>query len=456
MRRIKSGFYENPVLKKNSIILKKSNKKRKNLKQSISERCLYSSKNKQLFSNNNNNFKFKEDCEVKNIDIKFNILNNLKKYNTIYNNNFYQRLVKNDKENNKSNLKFKIKLLNNNNPKISELLINKDTINENYLNDSIQNINQNINIENKENKQTQLDPHGYFPEDFSLNIYKSTSLYKNRYKIESCRLKKVLKNIYHEENSKKNKNLNNLIKKNTIENTSSIKMLRLLKSRKIDRFVNKLLDMKNIHSENKKENSKQNIKKQNNKKDNFFITNKNKEHINNIDYGDKNNNNKICIQPYSNIQNEKNNNRFSPLNNFKNNTTSSGTQTINPNNKSRIYYILRNNENKYNFLNQRYYKNNSNSDSIPYKEKNFNYKEMKFEMIKTSKKNKFLKKCEKMIRPFSATKPNSSFFDCKNNNIINNFNKDKKLIFSFYDPKDKYIQLFDELEKREIEYKYQI
>ena len=432
MRRIKSGFYENPVLKKNSIILKKSNKKRKNLKQSISERCLYSSKNKQLFSNNNNNFKFKEDCEVKNIDIKFNILNNLKKYNTIYNNNFYQRLVKNDKENNKSNLKFKIKLLNNNNPKISELLINKDTIDENYLNDSIQNINQNINIENKENKQTQLDPHGYFPEDFSLNIYKSTSLYKNRYKIESCRLKKVLKNIYHEENSKKNKNLNNLIKKNTIENTSSIKMLRLLKSRKIDRFVNKLLDMKNIHSENKKENSKQNIKKQNNKKDNFFITNKNKEHINNIDYGDKNNNNKICIQPYSNIQNEKNNNRFSPLNNFKNNTTSSGTQTINPNNKSRIYYILRNNENKY------------------------NYKEMKFEMIKTSKKNKFLKKCEKMIRPFSATKPNSSFFDCKNNNIINNFNKDKKLIFSFYDPKDKYIQLFDELEKREIEYKYQI
>ena len=44
-----------------------------------------------------------------------------------------------------------------------------------------------------------------------------------------------------------------------------------------------------------------------------------------------------------------------------------------------------------------------------------------------------------------------SSLNIQNNNIINKFNKDKKLIFSFYDPKDKYIQLFEDLEKKEFD-----
>ena len=294
------------------------------------------------------------------------------------------------------------------------------------------------NIENKEDKQIQLDPHGYFPEDFSLNIYKSTSLYKNRYKIETCRLKKVLKNLYHEENSKKNKNLNEIIKKNTIQNTLSIKMFKLLKAKKIDRFVNRLLNIKNIPNISKKENSKDNSKR-----DNFFLTNKNKyrdkNKINYIEYDDKNSKNNVCIQPYSIIHYEKNINRNFPLDNIKiNSTANSATQT---------YHTLRE-KNKNKILNKKYCYNNS---SIPYKDKNLNYKEIKFEIIKAPKKNIFLKKHKKKSKPFSATRTNSSNFIVQNNNIIN---KDKKLIFSFYDPKDRYVQLFEELEKKELEYKY--
>ena len=67
-------------------------------------------------------------------------------------------------------------------------------------------------------------------------------------------------------------------------------------------------------------------------------------------------------------------------------------------------------------------------------------------MINYPKKEIFLKKFQKMMRPFSASKTNS--YNNINKNDVNNLNKDKKLIFSFYDPKDKYIQLFDELQKR--------
>ena len=459
MKRIKSGFYENPVLKKNRIILNQPSKKRKNLIQSISERCLHSKKINPLQTNNNSNNK--EDYKVKKVDIKFNILNNLKKFNIIYNNSFYQNIIKDKKDNNKPNLKHKIKIkINNNNQEIQKLLLNKNILKENYFNNNILNINQIIendkfdntynldNIENKENNQNQLDPHGYFPEDFSLNIYKSTSLYKNRYKIETCRLKKVLKNLYHEENSKKTKDLDNIIKKNTIENTLSIKMFKLLKARKIDRFVNRLLNIRKVPNINKKENSKNNSKR-----DNFFLTNKNKNKykMHHIDYNDKNTkNNNLCIQPYSNIQNEKVINRNFPLDNIKgNNTANSATQTLNENKEIKNYYCTLRDKNKYKILNKNYYNN-----SIGYNEKNCNYKEIKFEILKAPKKNNFLKKYKKKSRPFSATRTNSSFLNAQNNNIINNFNKEKKLIFSFYDPKDRYIQLFDELEKKEMEYKY--
>lgn len=446
MKRAISGYFENPILKKNLNFIVNKPKKRKKLTTSTSEKCVFT-KNKDCQVYYSNRSKFNEEYKVKNINIKFDILQNLKKHNTIFNHKSHIKLKKVNQENKQKNSKFNKKLLKND-INIPKLIINKEKIN-NYLDEKITEKN------NEKNKQTQLDPHGYFPDDFSLNIYKSTCLYKNRYKIESCRLKKVLKNIYIKENSKKNKNLINIIKKNTIKNNVSTKMFKLLKSKKIDRFVNRYLnvDISSKNNNNKNETSKNNnsfnkIKKK------IFITNKKKEitQLKCIDSDEIDKKANILIHPYTNIiSNEKNKininfNRNFSNDNIKTNTANSATQTLNINdtkNKNSACNLY-DSENK-SFIDKN--KNSLNINNTPsFKDKYYNFKEIKFEMIKYPKKEIFLKKFQKMMRPFSASKTNS--YNNINKNDVNNLNKDKKLIFSFYDPKDKYIQLFDELQKR--------
>ena len=448
MKRVRSGFYNNSESKRTVNILNKTIKKKKKLTQSISERSVYTNtkKDNNFLSKNNSNMN--ENYKLKKIDIKFNILNNLKNYNTIFNKNSYQKLIKINQDTANNNSKFKLKLFNHI-PNIPKLIINKNKFTNNFLYDLESEKDDNDNNINSKNKQTQLDPHGYFPEDFSLNIYKSTSLYKNRYKIQTCRLKKVLKNIYQEENSKHTKNLNDIIKKNTIENNLSINMLKLLKAQKIDRFVNRLLNINNNPFQIQNENSKDNINKI---KDNFFLTNKNKlsKKINNFDLDELDSKNNAYIQPYSKINNEDLINKYffvrntSLDNNNKSNTANSSTQTINVKNELRNKYYSNKNRNEFGNKSLKDKQNIFNNNNLSFKGKNCSCKEIKFEMIKFPKKNIFLKKNEKVIRPFSASKTKSlSSLNIQNNNIINNFNKDKKLIFSFYDPKDKYIQLFD-------------
>lgn len=464
MKRVKSGFYNNSESKKTVNILNKTIKKKKKLTQSISERCV-GTKNS-IFPNNNNNSKLNGNYKVKKIDIKFNILNNIKNYKTIFNKTSYQKLVKNNQDtSNNNNTKFRLKLFNNI-PNIPKLVINKNKLNNNFFYDLESEKDDNDNNTNIKNKQTQLDPHGYFPEDFSLNIYKSTSLYKNRYKIQTCRLKKVLKNIYQEENSKHTKNLNDIIKKNTIENNLSINMFKLLKAQKIDRFVNRLLNIKNNPFQNLNENSKDNINI-NKIKDNFFLTNKNRisKKINNFNLDDLDNKSNAYIQPYSNINNEDLTNKYFSIKNFsidnnnnnKSNTANSATQTMSVNSGLNNKYYYNNNiyefgDKSFREQNRQNILNSNNNNNLSFKGKNYSCKEIKFEMMQFPKKKIFLKKNEKMIRPFSASKiDSSSSLNCKNNNIIKNFHKNKKLIFSFYDPKDKYIQLFEDLEKKEFD-----
>ena len=454
MKRPKSGFYHNHIYQNKIKLNSNPSTKRRKLIQSMSERC-FCSKDKfnQIFSKNISDANYNEECKVKNVDIKFNIYNNLKKFNNIFNINSYRKRIKNQ-ENRPTSSEYKIKLLkNHSNIPILLLNNNKTKFKKIYFSDKIENNKEN------ENKQIQLDIHSYFPEDFSLNIYKSTSLYKNRYQIETCRLKKALKNIYHEENSTKNKNLNDMIKKNTIENNKSIAMLKLLKSRKIDRFVNRLL---NKSPSEKNENSKENNKKI----DKIFITNKNKISNESDGFGfDKKNRiiNKFkppfskCIINYNeNKKSDSYNNCNENINN-KNNTINSATQTINENKSNNIHYLQYINEYEQKSLrhqNSQIILNKKLSNINKYNQhKNYNYKEIKFEMIDLPKNN-FLKNQEKMIRPFSASKLNKLNLNIQNNNDFNynSFNKKRKLIFSLYEPNDKYIQLFEELEKKQLDY----
>ena len=83
---------------------------------------------------------------------------------------------------------------------------------------------------------------GYFPEDFSLNIYRSTSLYKKRYQIEPFKLKGQLKIIKTQKKSKIIDNIIKSIKKKEKENCISSDLLRLLKSNKIDTFAKRYLE----------------------------------------------------------------------------------------------------------------------------------------------------------------------------------------------------------------------
>lgn len=70
-----------------------------------------------------------------------------------------------------------------------------------------------------------------------------------------------------------------------------------------------------------------------------------------------------------------------------------------------------------------------------------------FEIGGNNKKKMFSKKYQKKSRPFTASKITSSVNNHKKNVIKNSENKGG-LVFSLYDPKDKYIQLFEHLAKR--------
>ena len=443
MKKAISGYYDNHILKSNNYIINKSLKERK-FPQSKSE-----TNNKEEFPNHNSS-RYNEDNKVKNINIKFNLLNNYKKYNTIFNNKEYKKIIKFNQENLSLNTKLNIKLLNNKSitPKLKTNKNNKSQID----------LKKTVVNDNENKGQIQLDPHNYFPEDFSLNIFKSTYIYKKRYKIQTFRLRKVLKNIYQKENSKNNNNIISQIKKNAIKDNFSNEMIQYLKWNKIDKFVNEYLHLNTpLSNQNEKENSKDNNNSNNNNKniEKIFITDKYQENKK-IDYImpdviDKNMNK----YSYTNINKENKKLNYKKIfnrDNMKTSTVNSATQTIN------IHDIKKKINDKYSFYNvnrsvdkfliEHNSKNNINYKNPLVKEQYCNLKQIS-EMKNVPQKNIFFKKSS---RPFSS-------FDRKRNisstkirkNIINKFYRNKKLKYSFYNPEDRFIKLFDELEKRVID-----
>ena len=479
MKRTISGYLENPLLIKNTNLFQNKSSKRKKLFQSTSEKCVctnnINTKESQIQSTHKP--KFNEKYKVNSINIKFNILQNLRKYNTIFNNKSNKNLEKINqgiKLKNKNSI-FHLKSLNNI-PNIPRLIINKEKIK------SIQNnFDENYTMQdNEKNGLNQLDPHGYFPEDYSLNVFKSTDLYQKRYKIETCRLKKVLKNINTKENTKKNKNIIRLIKKNALNNNISTKMFKLLKSNKIDRFVDRYLNIKNpiSHLKSENENIKENQKNNNNnlkkKPRKIFLTNKNNDiiQLNFLDLEELRKKTKIHMHPYTIVNNNEINSNnhyiqyyyrnFSNDNN-KTNTANSGTQTININDSNNKNSIINSKEFESDSLNEikKHIVNRKNVNNLPsHRDNIYSFKEIKFKIIKSPKESYFLKKYKNMMKSFSKVKTNFSYSenrkkiknnnknDNKNDNKINNLKKSKKLIFSFYDPKDRFIQLFKKLEKK--------
>jgi hypothetical protein len=419
MKRAKSGnfIYKNNLSQVNNLPAQKDKKN-----QSISGNIFYSNY-KDSKINSNSNSKFNEDYKVKNIDIKFNILNNYRKFKTIINSNAYPKILNNNQED-KSNSKLHLKLFNNS-KKEKPITSN---INQNILNEE--------NIEyNSENKDpTQLDIHGYFPDDFPLRAFKCTSFYKNRYKIQTKHLKNTLNNIYVDENAKRKKNINYIIKKNN-ENTLSNEMLRLLKSNRIDRFVNRYLNLKNITFKNKK---------YNNRYINSSTYRNRKQYMSNKEQNDNDKKLNICISPYLNAKkgyntiNAKNFNRNYLIGNMKTNTANSGTQTINAENKNKGNIAK---EKKKDFLTNNKFITNSPINN------NNKLNENNFKIVGNHKKKMLSKKYQKKVRPFTASKTTISFNNHKNNDI-KGFDNKRGLVFSFYDPKDKYIQLFEHLAKR--------
>ena len=287
--------------------------------------------------------------------------------------------------------------------RLKNLLINakKNNLNESDFSNSEKEIEKSFQSEEIKQKKLNnlLDPHGYFPEDYSLNVYKQTNLYKNRYQIQTRNLKNVIKKIQTNEKSPYFINISNQMKKNNIENTIGIEEYRLLNSKKIDKFVNKTLNIK----------------------DSFTPKN----------YRNKNSKFRLS-KNYSNY------NIYNDNNNLR--------QLINYNNNNNYYYIANNETQTI----------NKNKEV----KKNFSVKEMKFQMINIPKKidnNIFIKSYKKSTdKSFKnyynnhskCNKFNRLVFSAKNrsykNNHINDIKnvKEKGLKFSFYNPADDKLQIF--------------
>lgn len=324
----------------------------------------------------------------------------------------------------------------------------------NSLKDFLAYENKNRTIYNTPKRKSIPIVTGYFPIDFSLNIYKSTDLYKKRYQIEPLRLKQQLKLVKIQKKSKKSEKIIKSFKKSLVENTFSSDLLRLIKSNKIDRFAKRYLE--------KKTNVNININNYINKKIGRVLSSKkinDKEDYKQIDedkfYNDDVIKHKIFI-PFKDIKSIESQN-FSEENmlsqnsesKFKSNVISSSSQTSNINKyeekkisdeKHKIitrplsHSILKND---YLFDSLKSYNNIPNTPNI----EKFTHKKIRQRAFT----KKFLILDKNMnIKLFSPKKSQANI----NNNIIKHFENNRKLIFSFYDPNDKHIQLLREFEKK--------
>ena len=323
----------------------------------------------------------------------------------------------------------------------------------NSLKDFLAYENKNRTIYNTPKRRSIPIVTGYFPIDFSLNIYKSTDLYKKRYQIEPLRLKHQLKLLKIQKKSKKSEKIIKSFKKSLVENTFSSDLLRLIKSNKIDRFAKRYLE--------KKTNVKNNINNYINKKFGRVLSSKkidDKEEYKQIDE-DKFSNDDIIKHkvfiPFKDVKSIESQN-FSEENmlsqnsesKFKSNVISSSSQTSNINKyeekkisdeKHKIitrplsHSILKND---YIFDSLKSYNNISNTPNI----EKLAHKKLRQRAF--TKKFLILDK-NKNIKLFSPKKSSSII----NKDIIKHLENNRKLIFSFYDPNDKHIQLLRKFEK---------
>ena len=283
---------------------------------------------------------------------------------------------------------------------------------------------------------------GYFPEDFSLNIYKSTSLYKKRYQIEPIRLKQELKLIKTKKKSMKYENTINKIKNYLTESSFSTDLFRLIKSNKIDRFAKRYLEHKNYlnvyknkkmsriflsHGNNSIENNNQIDEDKIGKIDNIKL--KRTFHLNEFKKLD---NRYLILQNIigQNSENKiKNKNIKSPIsfiNKFDENIKVDEKQKLMK--RTRSYKNLKKN---YLFDSLKFYNNPKNSDKYKnIKNKNYNFSGMYL----------FLDKNQN-VKLFSPIKYNL--------NLINKLKTKRKLKFSIYDPNDNDVKLFKKFEKRQ-------
>ena len=339
------------------------------------------------------------------------------------------------------NDKIRLKLLKNKNNDIQEeLLLHR---------------NKNKTISNQSLKRNFPIASGYFREDFSLNIYKSTSLYKKRYQIEPMRLREQLKRIKIQKKSMKDENTIKSIKIKIKENTFSSDLLRLLKSNKIDRFAKRYMEKKN---------DKININNNTNNKIVKIFSPKSiirREEIKLVDE-DKISNDDIFNQNlFFRVEKLKgfDNDNFSYgsssnlEDNTKSNMINSASQTSNNNKceedkiknekkklilRPQSHTIMQNN---YLYHSLRSYNNSINrKDDINKPNRAFNTpKNYKFE-----KKLLFWDEENQKIKLFTPRSNKSQSI----NNIINKFDLNKKLIFSYYNPNDKHIKIFNDIEKK--------
>ena len=284
---------------------------------------------------------------------------------------------------------------------------------------------------------------GYFPEDFSLNIYKSTSLYKKRYQIEPLRLKNQLKVIKIKKKSMKNEKIINKINKYITETSFSSDLFRLLKSKKIDRFVKRYLEKKNYLNDYNNRKLRKAL---------FPKGNKIKENTKQIDE-DKINNDDIIKQKASihlmeikNLYNkdlsDKNIVQKSPKHKIENKIINSSNKTLGNNkfeeNKNaykkqifvkrpQSYDIIRNEHLSDSLKSYNNLKNNEKFNTI------------KIDKRKFSKKYLYLDKNQN-VKIFSPR--------INKSDLINKFKTKRKLIFSYYDPNDEHIKLFKEFENK--------
>ena len=247
----------------------------------------------------------------------------------------------------------------------------------------------------------------------------------------------------------KDNNIIKTIKKKMKDNLFSSDQLRLLKSNKIDRFAKRYLENNNSKT-NITNNFKKNLKKK------FIITlppkNHNKE-INHTDEDKINNENTIEKNILNSLENKKviENPNFC-YNSFINQNLEINSENNLINSERQAPYInhfkdkINDKEHKSieGALSQRFLKNNYIYDSLSscnneVKSPNIgNISNCNPKKYKIRKKYLFWDKKNEKIK-FLSPKNSSSI-----NNIINKSNKNKKLIFSFYDPNDKHIKLLKE------------